>query len=182
MSYLLNKFLTAGNGVKMTPKAEKVIIALDPYFEKANLKARVTRVLSTPEDQLQIIRRYLIGKNLDGKYPKAMTCGLMDKRDGYYVWQMPWSHLLNVGIIINPPLAAKCLMDYFRGGVNKRGQTINQTPHVRGDCFDIGGAGGEDATIQDELLVINQAQKDKLPGIKFVLPEHGNNCIHIDVE
>ncbi len=181
MSYLQNKFLICNDGVRMTPKAEKVIIALDAYFERANLKARVTRVLSTPDDQLRIIRNYLVKKGLDKKYPVAMICGLMDKKDGIYAWQMAWSNLLNVGIVINPPLAAKCLMDYKRNGVNKKGQIINQTPHVKGDCFDIGGAGGDDATIADELVVMRQAEKDKLPGLKYILPEHGNNCIHNDV-
>jgi hypothetical protein len=182
MSYTLNKWLTVNPGVKMTPKAEKVIISLDPYFERAKLKARVTRVLSTPDDQLAIIRNFLKIHQLDKKYPTAMICGLMDKVANQYVWQMAWSNLLNIGIIINPPMAAECLMDYVRDGVNKKGKIINQTPHVRGDCFDVGGRGGDNPTIDDELIVMRQAQKDRLPGIKFILAEHGNNCVHTDVE
>ncbi len=181
MSYLKNTHLTVNPGVKMTQKAEDVIVRLDEYFRSADLHARVTRVRSTPDDQLAIIRRYLTVKGLDQKYPPAMTCGLLDKKDGIYAWQMAWSNLLNVGIIINPPLAAKCLMDYIRNGVNKKGQVISQSPHINKDCLDIGGAGGEDATIKDELVVVRNAQKDKLPGLKYVLPEHGNNCIHIDI-
>lgn len=180
-SYATNRFLIVNQGVVMAPRAEKVIMALDPFFERANLKARVTRVISTPYDQLRIIRNYLIKKGLDKKYPEAMICGLNDKNGDKYIWQTAWSNLLNVGIIINPPLASVCLMDYVRDGVNKKGQIIQQTPHVRDGCFDIGGAGGEDATIADELVVIRTAQKAKVPGIRRVLPEHGNNCIHIDV-
>jgi hypothetical protein len=182
MSYLNNTHLIVNHGVKMAPRPEAVIILLDQYFKEADHHAKVTRVLSTPEDQIDIIRNFLKIHGLDKKYPSAMSCHIADKAGDKYVWQMAWSNLLNIGIIINPPLAAECLMDYIRDGVNKKGRIINQTPHVRPFCFDIGGRGGDNPTIVDELAILNLAMKNKLPGLINVLAEHGNNCCHCDVK
>lgn len=184
MSWLDNKFLIAKPGSKiiMTSEVEPIVIQLDKYFEAAGLVAYITRVLSTPEDQLEIIRKYLRSTGLDKKYPEAMYCKITDKNGPHYVWQMAWSNLLNIGVIINPPLDAWCLMDYIRDGVNKKGVMIRQTPHMRGKCFDVGGRGepdAEDPTIKDEAVVLNKAKADGVP-IRILL-EHKNNCCHCDV-
>ena len=175
-----NKFLIVKQGVVLTPIIEPVIISLDPFFEKAGLKAYVTSGLRDGEDQLRVVRKYLVVKGLNKVYPAAMTCKITDMIRGEYVWQRAWSNLLNIGVIINPPLRAKCLMDYTSNGVNKKGQFINQTPHATGNCFDIGGAGGADATIKDELEVMQIAIKTGVPGLINILPEHNNNAIHCD--
>lgn len=153
---------------------------LNPYFVAAKLVAFITSGLRDANDQLRIIRKYLVQFGLDKIYPEAMTCQLMERKGEYYVWQMAWSHLLNKGVIINPPLSAVCLLDYIRNGVNKKGQLISQTPHASGNCLDIGGAGGDDATIKDELPVMEKAMSDKVPGLINILPEHANNAIHCD--
>jgi hypothetical protein len=176
-----NVFLKLRPGVVLTPVIEPVICALEVYFREANLKAFVTSGLRDAHDQLRIVKRYLVVKGLAQLYPAAMACKHpLEKEGKHYVWQLAWSHLLNAGVIINPPLAAECLMDYMRNGKNRKGTIINQTPHANGVCFDIGGAGGEDATIKDELTVMQRAMKAGVKGLINILPEHNNNAIHCD--
>lgn len=180
MSASENKFLIVKPGVVLTPIIEPVIVAMDPVFEEANLKAFVTSGLRDAFDQLRIVKKYVRAKGLE--YPALFNMGEDPnvKLGEFYFWQMAWSHLLNIGIIINPPLAAMCLLDYWRNGANKKGQIIKQTPHVTGKCFDIGGAGGEDSTINDELPVVKKCFEMKIPGLVNYLPEHNNNAIHVD--
>lgn len=172
MSALNNKWLIVLPNVKLTPIIEPVIIALDKYFEAAKLKANVTSGLRDANDQLRVIRNYLTKKGLDKKYPLAMTCKVTDEtKPGEYDWQMAWSNLLNIGVIINPPIAAKCLMMYK----GRTGQLIQQTPHAKGIAFNIGGGGN---SVVDEMVVMNKAVTDKLPGIVNILAERENNAIH----
>jgi hypothetical protein len=174
-----NKWLIVKEGVVLTPTIEPVIIALDAYFKKHNLKAYVTSGLRDEDDQLRVVRSYLTKKGLDSKYPQAMTCKVGDKlADGTYAWQMAWSNLLNVGVIINPPFRAQCLMNYVRNNVNKKGQFINQTPHAAGKAFNVGGGNNG---IMDELAVLQDALTEKkIPGLKSFLAERENNALHVD--
>jgi len=177
-----NKFLRVLDSVVLTPVITPVIIALDKYFEAAKLQALVTSGLRNPEDQLRIIRDYLVSKGLNKKYPEAMS-GLVSAQTIYqgrtvYAWQPGWSALLNAGIIINPPRQAEVLMDYVRAGVPiAKGRIINGSPHFSGKAFDIGGGING---IADEQAVIAKALADKLPGLLDTLPERENNCSHCD--
>lgn len=172
----MNKFLVIQASVVLTPVIAPVIESLDRYFEKANLKAVVTSGLRDKTDQLRVIRQYLTKKGLAEKYPDAMTCALADVyTDGTFKWQMAWSNLLHVGVIINPPVTAKCLMDYMKNGRNLKGATIPPTAHARGTAFDIGGSGNG---VADEAAVIQKAMDDKLPGLVSFLVERENNAIH----
>lgn len=174
-----NKWLIVADNVVLTPVIEPVIIALDAYFEKHKLKAMVTSGLRDHNAQLKVVRSYLVKKGLDRLYPAAMTCKAEDKLpNGEYMWQMAWSNLLNVGVIINPPFKATCLMNYIRNGVNKKGQSIGQTPHAKGTAFNVGGGSNG---IMDELAVLNDALKEKkIPGLKSFLAERENNALHVD--
>jgi hypothetical protein len=179
------RYLTINPAVIITPVITPVIESLEPYFAEAKLQAKVTSGLRDAYAQLRVVKNYVTAKHLDKKYPDIFSAKPTDLINDptyglVYIWQPAWSELLNIGIIINPPLAAKCLMDYIRDGKNKKGQLINQTPHSTGMCFDVGGAGGEFSTIKDELVVMQKAMNDKLPGLINILPEHGNNCIHCD--
>ena len=174
-------FLKVRPGVVLTPVIEPVICALEVHFRQAGIRAFVTSGLRDAYDQLRIVKKYLKVKGLDSFYPEAMACKHpLEKIRGYYAWQLGWSHLLNAGVIINPPLAAECLMDYYRNGKNRKGHIINQTPHANGVCFDIGGAGGDDVSIKDELVVMTAAMKAGVKGLINILPEHNNNAIHCD--
>lgn len=147
-----------------------VLCSIDKYW--APNSEICTSGIREPEDSLRIIRQYLRSKNLAVKYPDAMTCDINAKdQDGNYVWQMAWSHLLNIGVIINPPLEAVCLMDYIRNGVNKKGQKIRQSPHVRKTALDLSGT--------DSEVIVKRLVEDKM--IRGYLLERENNCIHMDV-
>lgn len=179
MSAANNKWLLVKDGVKLTNSIEPVIIALDAHFAKNNLKAFVTSGLRDAESQLRVIQSYLKKRGLDQQYPQVMTCQVIDKSaDGNYVWQMAWSHLLSTGLIINPPLRAICLMDYIRGGKNKKGDWINQTPHASGKSFDIGG-GTNGMTDEARVLKAVLAEKS-IPELKGILEEGENNAVHVD--
>lgn len=170
------KFLVIQANVVLTPTIEPVIRALDPYFEAANLKAVVTSGLRDGADQLRIIRQYLTKKGLAEKYPQAMTCQLNDKHPAdQYAWQMAWSNLLHAGVIINPPLRARCLMDYFKNGKNLKGVMFPPTSHARGTAFNIGGGGNG---VSDEAVVVQKALDAKLPGLASFVIERENNAIH----
>lgn len=176
MSTINNKFLIVLPSVKLTPIIEAVIIGLEPYFASAGKTAVVTSGLRDAIDQLRVIRQYLTKKELDKIYPAAMTCQVTDMVDQEdYVWQTAWSHLLHIGVIINPPLAAKCLMDYFVGTKNRKGVLFNQTSHAKGTAFNIGGGGNG---IEDEAIVIQKALDKKLEGLVSFVRERENNALH----
>ncbi len=187
MKSTANKWLTVKPGVVVTDVCDPVIAALDRYFADKKKQAFVTSCLRTPESQLGIIRGYLSTKSLASEYPVGMKCALEEKIKWYdpykgqtievYGWQPAWSKLLNIGVIINPPLAAECLHDYHRRGVNVRGKLIQPSPHFRGVAFDIGGAANG---IADELQIVSTAMGERLPGMVSYLAEHDNNAIHID--
>lgn len=172
----MSKFLVVPASVVLTPVIAPVIEALDKYFEEANLKAVVTSGLRDSQDQLRIIRQYLVAKGLSEKYPDAMSCAVQDKApDGNFKWQMAWSNLLNIGVIINPPVRARVLMDYMRTGRNLKGSTIPASSHFLGTAFDIGGSGNG---IKDEAAVVAKAFAAGISGLVSFLSERENNAIH----
>lgn len=170
-----NKWLIVNSKVKLTPVIEPVIIALDKYFEAANFKAAVTSGLRDANDQLEVIRGYLTKKGIAKQYPQAMAGRVDDYEFGEYSWQMAWSHLLHLGIIINPPLKAKCLMHTTFDKVDRFGKVINQTPHAKGTAFNIGGGGNG---VTDEAAILQKALADKIPGLASFLVERENNAVH----
>jgi hypothetical protein len=165
-----NRYLIVPPSVKLNEKLDKVLYDIDCDFREA--PERVTSAVRDSADQLRIIRQYLRSYELDDNYPEAMVCEFDDRfKDGFFVWQEAWSALLNRGVIINPPLPATVLMDYFRNGVNKKGQEIGMSPHTRGTAFDLAGI--------DSLRIV---QGLKLKGkIKSFLVERANNAIHVDI-
>jgi hypothetical protein len=182
MKAIDNKFLIVKPGVVLTPIIEPVIIALEPYFEKANKISYVTSGKRNPESQLQIIRGYIEKKGLKDQYPEAFGKGVNDKithpqYGSIYTWQLGWSKLLNIGVIINPPCSAACLLDYIRDGVNKKGRIINGSPHFNGTAFDVGG--GENG-VADETAILKEAMAAGVQGLTNILPERENNANHCD--
>lgn len=165
-----NKNLLVPEKIILNEHLNSVLCAIDKYWPPNG--ETVTSGVRSPEDSLRIIRNYLKSKDLARVYPDAMTCAIDAKLpNGYYVWQMAWSNLLNKGVIINPPLPAACLMDYFRGGVNKKGRVIGQSPHTRGTAIDLSGI--------DSGVIVKRLVEDKM--IRGYLVERENNAIHLDV-
>jgi hypothetical protein len=180
-----NKFLIVKPGVVLTPHIEPVILEMENDFKEANLVAYVTSGERTSGDQLRTIQKYAARyTRVQDEFPEIKTADVLKKialPDGTKVfsWQRAWSRLLNIGVIINPPVPAACLYDYIRNGVNKKGQTIGHSPHYYGKAFDIGG--GLDHDIKNELPVVQKALARGIKGMKGYLPERANNCIHVDV-
>ncbi len=178
-----NKFLKVNDGVVLDEFLDAVAVKLDKEFEAAGLHALLTSGIRTAEDQLRIIRQYLKQEGLHTTYPDAMSCKVTDQvtlnNEIVYVWQKAWSNLLNVGVIINPPLRAKLLMDYFvSAGVNRKGHIYEQTAHASKKCLDIGGAKNG---INDEMAVLEKAMKN-IPEIISLVKERKNNCAHINLK
>jgi hypothetical protein len=182
MSATDNKFLRINPNVILTPIIEPVIVSLEAYFKEANKISYVTSGKRSPESQLTIIRNYLTSKGLASAHPEALGKNCMEKftHEKYgsiYCWQLGWSKLLNIGVIINPPAAAACLMDYIRNGINKKGLIINGSPHFNGTAFDVGGGPNG---IADETEILKRALADRVPGLMNILPERENNANHCD--
>lgn len=190
-------WLSVRESVILNALLEKSIKAIRPYFEKAKLKAFVTSGIRTPAQQLSTICDYVKNKSIatlfkeyvdgivtkmkvDERIPSPSDIVLEFKLKEIYWWQRAWSRLLNLGIIINPPLDAMCLMDSMRpNGTNRKGVIILQTPHSKGTCFDVGG--GKDGTPSNEYNVLLVAKRDSKTSIKSILIEYANNCVHIQV-
>jgi hypothetical protein len=164
-----NKNLLVPRSVVLNERLNSVLCAIDKYWPPNG--ETVTSGVRTPEDSLRIIRTYLKRKDLARIYPEAMTCAIDDKDGDIYAWQTAWSHLLSLKVIINPPLPAKCLMDYYRNGKNKKGQIIGQSPHIRGTAIDLSGI--------DSEVIVKRLVEDGM--IRSYLVERENNCIHIDI-
>jgi len=96
-----------------------------------------------------------------------------------YGWQLGWSKLLNIGVIVNPPYPAKVLLDYYRRGSkeNRKGTVIGVSPHFKGTAFDIRGG----KNLQEKSDVIKNSM-GKVAGLKGYLIEPKNNCVHVDCE
>lgn len=182
MEYKNIKF---GPNFVTTPIIEPVLQQIEVEAQKENIFLNVISGLRDANAQLRIIRDFLVKHKLDKKYPAALTCNVNDKATIdfmgkstiVYVWQMAWSNLLNIGIIINPPIGAICLMDYInKSGENKKGKFIDASPHFKGGCFDIGGGNdgiGPETEFMKKLI-------GKVKGLVGILPERGNNCLHCD--
>lgn len=173
-----NTNLIVKSSVRLTPHIIPVILRMDAEFKAAGVIAYVTSGQRTAGDQLNTIVRYCIRYGVDKEYPEVIDCIAEDRESGLFTWQKAWSRLLNLGVIINPPYPAKVLMDYWRNGVNKKGDLIGHSPHYFGLAFDIGG--GLDHDISNELAVVKKAYAKGLEGLKGFLPERKNNCIHCD--
>lgn len=182
-----NTHLRVGKGVILTKIIEPVIIRLDFYFSQSSITAWVTSGKRDPDGQLRIIRDYARKKGVDIVHKEIISCDLDDEfifeGQRVHAWQPAWSALLNIGVIINPPKPARVLFDYFKNGVNKRGVTIPGSSHFNGTAFDIGGGeDGIEGDVTNELVVVNKAFADKIPGLKGFLAEHNNNAVHCDCE
>lgn len=181
-----NEYLTFADGVVRSVSTDKVIAKLEPFFAKRNHRAKVTSVIRTPEDQLRIINKYALDNNLHYENPLHYgnpNVKVTEDSQEIYAWQITWSRLLNIGILINPPLRAKVLFDYWRNGINKKGRLINPSAHSTGKVFDIGGSGGRDFSVSDEVEILSEALvQDPALGILRFIIERKNNALHVVVK
>ena len=161
--------------VKRSEVTDKIFEALGPFTEGITLD--ITSVLREPADQLMIIAKYALANGV--KFVEFSAQNVHDKTtiegQELYLWQRTWSRLLNLGIIINPPLAAVALEGYTRDGVNKKGHLIPGSPHYTGKCFDISGRPGLEK-------IVGVLATAKLAGVEIRgwLIERANNAVHVD--
>lgn len=181
-----NKYLIVKEGVVLTAIIDKSIAAVDTFFK--DCPAFVVSGLRDAEHQLRIMRDYSVKLKIDKQYPAAMTCKVTDRiflpsdliEKNQYVWQMMWSRLLHEGIIINPSLQSKLLLDYFGTdgkGKNRKGGIFPQSNHIAGKAYNVGGSKNGP---NDEAACIDAAIKAKIGGIKSRTLERNNNCLHVD--
>ncbi len=175
------KFLIINKNVVLNDYLRNGITKLDKFFEAANHIAYVTSGIRTAEKQLQTIREYLDRKKIPDEF---IDTAKVDSRITYggeeiYSWQLGWSKLLNAGVIINPPLRAKLLLDYFNSaGVNRKGGFFEPSIHLFGKAIDIGGGAN---SVSDELEIVKTAVKSGvLLEIKSYVVERENNCLHLN--
>lgn len=178
-----NRFLKYKEGVKRTPAIDRTVQLLDSYFD--GCPSWVTSGLRSPEDQVAIIMEKAKRHGISGDFQEFSSPDIYPAKheliDGkpLFWWQRTWSKLLSLGDIVNPPLPAECLSDYFRPGSheNKKGQIIPLSPHQRGLAFDIGG--------QEDLLgrakrVMKAFQSGECFIVEYLV-ENVNNALHCDV-
>lgn len=179
-----NKYLKVLPSVVLTPVIDYSIHEVDEYFKTC--PSFVTSGLRDANDQLRVVREYLKLKGLDKECPGAMICGVTDKvwsddhSETIYAWQYGWSRLLNAKVIINPPLPAKVLLDYFgptNDGVNRKGNVIGASPHSAGLAFNVGGGNNGP---QDEAACIEAALKGGVRSVASYLLERNNNALHVN--
>lgn len=182
-----NKWLIVGELVTLTPLIEKVICLLDPWFEKYGTRSSVTSGFRSAADQLRIIKRAAIARGIDRHRPEithAEIDGMIEYQgEAVPVWAPAWNELLCDGFLVNPPFRTKVLRPYFHPSLKTeipKGQFVNLSTHQLGLAFDVGGSGGKDKTIKDEVIVIQDAFKSKeIPQIKSITPENVNNAVHV---
>jgi hypothetical protein len=162
-------------------------VVLTPYLEEIASRisshsgghiARLTSGVRTPQEQVGIIAYWALKMKVN--FPEFDPFDLHGQTviDGklLYRWQRTWSKLLNLGIIINPPLAAVCLESYVVGGHDKQGEIIRESPHQRSTAMDFVCDEGVDVM----LGIIKAAQKSGVP-IKSYRVERKQYCVHVDV-
>jgi len=177
----MQEYLTELPTVVWTPQTFKVFEVMQPYFEEVKFSALVTSAKRLPFEQLSIIKYYIRKLKLNFQFLN-FTTWQVDSKESLketliYCWQMAWSILLDKGIIISPCLKCKKLTE------PNKNKIYNQSPHIMGNAFDIGG--GLDSNPQREFDFINDIQqKDKFlkEHIIQILLERSNNCVHIGVK
>lgn len=178
----MNGYLTFRDGVKTTPEILRSVEALAPFFDGES--SEVTSGLRTERDQLGIIMGKLGRHGFDTEFDefKANIDADIEHKveingETYYWWQRSWSRLLSIGDIVNPPVPAIVLFDYFRPGstTNKKGETIGLSPHQKGLAYDIGGG----KNLLEKYKRVMQANQVGKAFITDYLCERVNNAVHI---
>jgi len=181
MSDLNLDFLSFAPNVTRTDVTDLVITKLDAYFKAHNCYAVITSALRTAADQLRIIQQYAVEYNISIPAPLPLTMDntVLQEINGisYPIWQVVWSELLNHGIIINPPVYAEVLFDYWRDGLNKKGEMIPPSPHFFGKAFDLSVTNRGPSSLNNIYSILTLAAKDNI-GITSVVFERANNCVH----
>lgn len=180
------------DGSRFDPYQLSVLSRIEAIDPDASLIA--TRGHSTPAEQLHIIGAYSQGfqyPEFDAQDVHGMCDVELDgKTVRVFKWYRTWGECLHRGFIINPPLAAIVPFDYIRGAVNKKGQLIQASAHcieldadpsVKPCPIDFSQMIGPHADIERVAAIMEQAKLSGVP-IRNITVEHGNGCVHVDLE
>jgi hypothetical protein len=184
--------ITRKDGAVFDAYQESVLDRIEARNPEIPLLA--TRGHSTPQEQLHIIGAYSQGFQFPEFNPQDVyatcTVELFGLAVHGYCWLRTWGECLRRGFIINPPLQARAPFDYIRDGVNKKGQLIHASPHIvdpdldpsiRSCPIDFSQMVGSNPNIDLVERIMMDAKESGIP-IKNVTVEHGNGCVHIDLE
>ena len=170
--------------VKKTPAITRTVELLDSYFNGES--SMITSGWRAPMDQVRIIVEKAKKHGIDKEFPEFSVVKepevmdlIMDKPR--YWWQRTWSRLLHLQDIVNPPIPAELLEDYWNPlnpNHNKKGEIIQVSNHQRGLSFDIGG---EDNLIEKSKRVMKANQAGGCFIVSY-LTERINNAVHVDVQ
>jgi len=189
--------ITIREGVILDENQRKVLKNIEPFTTGLDLE--VTRGHDTPRGQLNTIAKYA---KRNGVHFPEFDAGIADLEEivdiptvgRVMTWQRTWSKLLNIGVIINPPLPAVCLFPYMRPtGEQMQGKVIDQSPHIKkvpsaeeikagkfDPCaIDFSTKVNGVSSISLTAKILNKA-KDSGAGIRVVKLEPKNGCVHID--
>jgi hypothetical protein len=152
---------------KITTSIERALSDLEPHFQAAGLRVKVTSGYRSPNYQLGLIKRKAIHYGLDNKYPSIRTARVDDIES----WRGAWDELLNVkGYIINPPIPTV-------SRIGKRaGRRIGASPHSSGKAFDL--SSGNPGDLNRIAAVLRQYRQEGGP-IRQILIERVNNAVHV---
>lgn len=168
---------------------KKIIFNVQPFT--VGLDMEVTRGHDTPRGQLQTIAKYA---KQNGVYfpefdPEIEDIGAIvdiPTVGRVKTWERTWGKLLNIGVIINPPQTGTCYFPYVRpSGEQMLGKTIDPSPHIKplndpNPCpidWSIKVNGVANIVLAQKIL--NKA-KEAGAGIRKIVPESRNGCIHTD--
>lgn len=169
--------ITRRSQVVLTPYLESIVERMGSFT--GNRIVRLTSGVRTVQEQLGVIAYWALKMKV--QFPEFDRFDLHGKTvvDGkeLYRWQRTWSKLLNLGIIVNPPLAAECLEDYIVDGHNKKGEIIEGSSHSRATALDFVCDEGLDIM----LNIVKEAQKAGVP-IKSYRVERKQYCVHVNVK
>lgn len=158
---------------------------LDSYFDGE--PSEISSGLRTPKDQIYIIHQKAKRHGVEKEFPEFLanmdkppdfTVHLSDINRDLYWFQRTWSRLLSIGDIVNPPIPAEVIFDYYRPGNprNKKGEIIQISPHQRGTAFDIKGG----TRLLEKAKRVMKAFQNGDAFLNSYLVEHVNNCVHCD--
>jgi len=163
-------------------KQKRVIENIEPYTLGMDLIC--TRGHSTPGEQLDTIEK--LAANNKVHFPEFQSGNLEEIIDipdvgKGYRWQRTHSHLLNIGVIVNPPLECTILEDYIRpNGENMKGETMQPSPHITSDPIDFSSRVNGVPHLDLVVSIMTRA-KAAGAGIRYIKPEPKNGCVHVDI-
>ena len=176
--------ITVRKAVKTNASIIRCLLSIDSYFDCCPVA--VTSGVREPIDQMRIImekcKRHGINNALFSEYVTLEDRNIAEIVDvngqKLYWWQRAWSKLLNLGDIVNPPISAEVLFDYFKpeSTVNGKGRVIEPSPHFKGTAFDLTGL-----DLNKIVERLATAKTDGKAYVKGYLKEEVNNAVHVDI-